>query len=207
MPEAETNRSVSALHGTAETQLEVGPIDRIPIERPHPPTTRALELDALNGPLTVVIPATWHVADRSLTPNLRDPKEVVTVASMAIGPDVEDARCAQFPVAALSSLGDDDVLLSVQEWSAATAPADHAEEVPPPGVEGRDESLECLTHPPKARTWLFSVQLGLRSVLVYVAAGQHADDARLAEVWQAVESLNPGSSVGATKPPPLPTGA
>jgi hypothetical protein len=41
MPESETNRNVSALRGTVETQLEIGPIDRIPIERPHPPTTRS----------------------------------------------------------------------------------------------------------------------------------------------------------------------
>jgi hypothetical protein len=58
------------------------------------------------------IPAGWHAAARSLTPNLTNPHEVLSVGTGALP---VGGRCAQFPSAALAALGPTDALVTVQE--------------------------------------------------------------------------------------------
>ncbi|MCW2968783.1 MAG: hypothetical protein JWM71_2555, partial [Solirubrobacteraceae bacterium] len=68
--------------------------------------------DARNG-LEVRFPSAWRRARRSLTPNLVDPVEILSLGTMALA--YRAGRCAQLPVGALEAVGPRVVFLSVQE--------------------------------------------------------------------------------------------
>src|SRR5689334_898435 len=59
-----------------------------------------------------VVPAGWHVAGRSLTPYLVNPRELLTAGT---GRLPAGGACAQNPGAALAAMGPRDVLVTVLE--------------------------------------------------------------------------------------------
>lgn len=63
--------------------------------------------------VSVHVPAGWHVELGSLTPNLDDPREILSLgtAPMPVGGD----RCAHQPENALEAMGPSDAFVSVQE--------------------------------------------------------------------------------------------
>src|SRR3954463_7496853 len=63
--------------------------------------------------ITFRVPASWHVARRSLTPYLSNPHELFTAGTGRL--PVAPRRCAQFPSGALAAMGARDVLVTVQE--------------------------------------------------------------------------------------------
>ena len=63
--------------------------------------------------VTYSLPAGWHVASRSLTPHLVNPREVFTAGTGRLV--AQDGRCAQMPSAALAAMTPGDVLVTVQE--------------------------------------------------------------------------------------------
>jgi hypothetical protein len=73
---------------------------------PRSLTARTLDFD---------LPEGWQVAESSLTPNLGDPREILSVGTfpMVAGGDT----CAQVPESAMEALGPEDVLVSLQERS------------------------------------------------------------------------------------------
>jgi hypothetical protein len=84
-------------------------------QRPAPTVPAATAYSA-HG-LTVALPSGWRVARTTLTPNLADPRERLTVATFPLS--ARRNRCAQFP-AALSDVGPRDAFVTVQEQSRST---------------------------------------------------------------------------------------
>ena len=63
--------------------------------------------------LTYLLPAGWHVASRSLTPHLVNPRELFVAGTGRLARGA--GGCAQMPSAALGAMGSQDVLVTVQE--------------------------------------------------------------------------------------------
>src|SRR4051794_40344538 len=63
--------------------------------------------------VTYRVPAGWHVAARSLTPHLLNPRELFTAGTGRLA--ANPARCAHMPSAALAAMRATDVLVTVQE--------------------------------------------------------------------------------------------
>ncbi len=67
----------------------------------------------------VSYPSYWHRANRSLTPHLSDPHEILTVGT---GPlPIGGPHCTQVPVNALEAVGRQGALVSIQERAPANA--------------------------------------------------------------------------------------
>jgi hypothetical protein len=82
---------------------------RAPTERTAPGWT--VHRDSAAG-YRVSYPRTWYRSASSLTPNLRDPKEILSLGTLPLRPG---GGCAQFPTRALTELGPGDALVSLQE--------------------------------------------------------------------------------------------
>jgi hypothetical protein len=80
----------------------------------------------------VSYPSNWHRASTSLTPNLSDPHEILTVGTGSL--PVGGPRCAQVPVNALEAVGATGALVSIQE----RAPA-------PPTAASRPARPDCAS--------------------------------------------------------------
>jgi len=88
-----------------------------PLPASHPGGWKLLR-DARHG-FTIAVPPTWHRSRKSLTPQLMDPFEILTVASFPVRHD-RRARChiPGCPLPAIDGMGPDDVLISIQERGA-----------------------------------------------------------------------------------------
>ncbi len=99
-------------------------------------TARTLDFD---------LPEGWQVAESSLTPNLGDPREILSVGTfpMVAGGDT----CAQVPESAMEALGPEDVLVSLQERSQVDASSFGPRPVSfEPLLDGidRGDAFECV---------------------------------------------------------------
>src|SRR5215212_6447816 len=63
--------------------------------------------------VTYRVPVSWHVAPRSLTPHLANPRELFTAGTGRLA--ASGGRCAHLPSAALAAMSAADVLVTVQE--------------------------------------------------------------------------------------------
>jgi hypothetical protein len=136
----------------------------------------------------VSYPSSWHRANRSLTPHLSDPHEILTVAT---GPlPVGGPRCAQVPVSALEAVGPTGALVSIQERAPATADGGFP---PRPARFGfRAERLEisaCLAS--RARPLIEMVPFSDRGRHFYalVAIGRAATRKTRDEALRVLDSL------------------
>src|SRR4051812_48106244 len=92
--------------------------------------------------VTVELPPRWQPAQDTLTPQLSDPRAVLSVGTYPLR--YRRGECAQMPSGALAALGPGDALVTLQGRGRAAAP----EGFPPrpqhfgpgPGIE----SVECV---------------------------------------------------------------
>jgi hypothetical protein len=133
-----------------------------------------------------VVPTGWHVARRSLTPHLTDPREVLTAGT---GPLPVGGRCAQNPGAALAAMGAADVLVTVREryGSPVGFPARPRRFALPPAAP--DEAQECAGRGASFASHRVLFRDGGRSFDVIVAVGRAAPPARVRQAVSLLDSL------------------
>jgi hypothetical protein len=136
---------------------------------------------------TYRVPAGWHVAPRSLTPQLTNPHELFTAGTGRL--DARPGRCAHMPSAALAAMSDHDVLVTVQERVGSDSG------FPPRpqhfGLDGsrRSDAAACAgPHPAFASYWSGFRDHG-RGFHVLVAVGRSAPRARVREALAILDSM------------------
>jgi hypothetical protein len=83
-------------------------------ERIATPAWRTVSVPAYG--VDVSVPAGWHVAPRSLTPQLIEPREILTATTFTPVPSARP--CVRWPAV---TLGPGDALVTVQEWGGGFA--------------------------------------------------------------------------------------
>ncbi len=139
-----------------------------------------------SGGIRYTIPAGWHAASTSLTPNLSNPREVLTVGTGALP---VGGRCAQFPSAALAVLGPTDALVTVQERLGTfrgfpARPKRFSLRRP-----DTSEAQQCAGGNRSMHTYWFEFREGGRGFHVLVAIGAAAPKARIDEALAVLDSL------------------
>lgn len=149
----------------------------------------SLVVDDAQG-LAVTLPSGWERAPESLTPQLRDPREVLSVATYPLR--YRPTRCSHVPGSALQDLGPRDAFVTLQE--RGLDPGSRWLGFPPrperfgPELGGPSEAAACV---PSARFidhW-FGFSDGGRHFHVEVAFGPEAPAAVRREAWGILDSL------------------
>lgn len=137
---------------------------------------------------TAELPAGWRLASQSLTPQLRNPVEILSAGT------VRDARpqpgsCAQLPVGALERMGPRDVFVTVQErYGEPRFPARPAHF----GLTGRVEhggGPLCAENERRLNEYRFDFRDARRGFHVLVALGRDAPPRRRAQALALLDSL------------------
>jgi hypothetical protein len=137
----------------------------------------------------VSYPSNWHRASTSLTPNLSDPHEILTVGTGAL--PVGGPRCAQVPVDALEAVGATGALVSIQE----RAPANSENGFPPRPIGFRLRPTPALEIPaclaPRRRPSLYWIPFRDHSRYFYalVALGHSATSRTRDDAIRVLDSL------------------
>jgi hypothetical protein len=136
--------------------------------------------------LTVYYPEGWNRASESLTPNLDQPKEVLSLGTFQLRPGGED--CAQIPERAIESLGSTDAFITLQESAAGS-------DFPrrPKSFSAKDgevpDSADCLNNAEDVLFRMLRFRDEGRSFIVYVAIGDSTSAQTRNEVWQILNAL------------------
>jgi hypothetical protein len=149
---------------------------------------REVRLAGADG-VTYALPPGWHAAPRSLTPQLRDPKELLTVGT---GRLPRGGRCSHMPSAALTALRPTDVLVTVQErhGDVTEFPQRAAHFELPPAT--RTDAQPCAgSHASFATHWFEFADRG-RGFHVLVAVGRSASAERVRDAVAILDSLRVG---------------
>jgi hypothetical protein len=134
-----------------------------------------------------VLPAGWHVASRSLTPHLANPREVFTAGT---GPlPVAPSRCAQVPAAALAAMRADDVLVSVEERFGADSGFAPRPRQFQPGPSNTDVLRPCAGPGSTISTYWSGFRDGGRGFHVLIALGRAAPPMRMREALAILDSM------------------
>ena len=136
--------------------------------------------------LTVYYPEGWNRAPETLTPNLDQPMELVSLGTYQLGPGGED--CVQIPERAIESLGPTDALITVQEASSgAKFPAR------PTTFSAEDgevsEAVDCLDNAEDVFFRMFRFRDEGRNFYAYAAIGNSASPQTRREVWQILNAV------------------
>jgi hypothetical protein len=146
---------------------------------------RWVEYRDLNAGLAVRYPEDWHRADARLTPNLHDPREVLSLGTFPLRAGGD--RCSHMPVRALEDFGPTDAFISIQE----RANPGENEFRPRPVFRAPDELRTgrfCVPDPHRADDWLFFSDNG-RGFYAIVALGTHASAQTRRELAEVLNSL------------------
>lgn len=134
----------------------------------------------------VHVPGGWQVARRSLTPNLDDPREIL---SLGTAPMPSGGSCAQQPVRALDALGPKDAFISIQERRGDAGhpprPRSFRER-----LEDRLFNIELCTDADDFRPYLFAFRDAGRDFHLLAALGTKASSQRTREFWEVLDSLD-----------------
>lgn len=147
--------------------------------------------DAAGG-VTVRFPSSWHRATESLTPNLLEPREILSLGTfpLAAGPH---GHCSQMPVPALREAGAHDVFLTVQEREGAV----RDERSFPPRTEPFDlgaaddsEAQACVggERRPWRSHWVAFSDAG-RPLYLLALIGEDAPPERVHELREVLDGL------------------
>ena len=157
---------------------------------------------ALDGDVTVRLPADfgipaefgrWRIADVTLTPNLTNPREVLSLGTYPLRQGGD--RCAQIPENALEDLGWSDAFVSVQRVGGGR----DLEEYPawPPEFtydwfHARDDFpfWECLDRPDVSELYLRWVQVVEDETLYFVIVALGSDAFDTSRAQQVLDILN-----------------
>lgn len=147
----------------------------------------------------VEYPIGWTSADESLTPDLFDPREILSIGTFPLRPGGAAPTEASLPGKAIADIGPGDVFLTVQErvrrlggLHVPTRPSSFG-----PGTGCRSVDDGCLEGSSMAieglRTWWipFSDRPSGRDFYAFVAMGEEAyrDPVRSAAAWRVLDSL------------------
>lgn len=136
---------------------------------------------------SVRYPDTWHLAQRSLTPHLSEPRELLTVATGALP---AGGRCAQFPAAAMRAMGNRGAIVTIQERARV-----HGEPPRPRRfhLRRRDASDAGRCVPGAGiRSWTLAFRTHGRAFVAIVALGAHATRHRRAQALAVLDSFRAG---------------
>jgi hypothetical protein len=137
--------------------------------------------------VTFRVPAGWHVAPRSLTPHLTNPRELFTTGTGRLV--ARPGRCAHMPSAALAAISEDDVLVTVQERFGSDSG------FPPRprrfGLGGpvMSDAAACAGPHPAFESYWFGFRDRGRGFHVLVAVGRSASEARVQEALGILDSM------------------
>lgn len=169
--------------GTSDP-VATGPVRAV--ARHAPPAGWTVVDDARRG-VRVSFPSSWRRARRSLTPNLGDPREILSVGT---GPLVVDpGACAQMPVGALSRLRAGDVLVSLQERRAPGRGYPRRQVPFRLGQANRSAAAACLSDPTRLDTWFLPFRDGDRAFYALVALGRPVTVTRRRQAERVLETL------------------
>jgi hypothetical protein len=163
--------------GTAATPL-----------RPH--ATPLPPVEVSRHGLTVSLPPGWQAATQSLTPNLVDPREELSVATFPLR--YRPTECAHVPGSALDDLGPGDAFVSLLErgrdpgstWDGFPARPAHFG----PGLGGPSEASRCTPGARYVDHW-FAFTDGGRHFHVLVAFGPAASGKVQRQAWAILDGL------------------
>lgn len=153
---------------------------------PQPPPATATPYST-HG-LTVALPSGWSVARRSLTPNLADPRERLSVATFRLS--TRTGRCAQFP-AALSDVGPRDAFVTLQEQSDRSTRTLFPQRPARFGLAtgtALTEATACSPTTPSSKRWMSFSDHG-RNFYALVAIGPEATAATRAAAFRILDGL------------------
>lgn len=145
-------------------------------------------LDSL-APVSVDVPPGWEAADRSLTPDLEDPREVVAVGTYPLRPG---GPCAHVPGNALADLPDDGAFVWIATDSGPTAETPLEELVLPSPPTAETEIGACTPGAGPSPDFLVSwgrYERDGESVYALVAFGLDATEETQLQAIDIVNSL------------------
>jgi hypothetical protein len=137
--------------------------------------------------ITYLLPAGWHVAARSLTPHLVNPRELFVAGTgrLASGAGI----CAQMPSRALGAMAAQDVLVTVQErFGSVREFGARPRHFSLSGFAASDAN-QCAGRQPSFASHLTEFRSGGRGFEVLVAVGRAASRARVDEALGLLDSL------------------
>jgi hypothetical protein len=145
---------------------------------------------AVGHGVTVELPPGWQRADVSLTPNLTDPREVLSVATFPLA--YRQGDCAHVPASALEDLGPRDAFVTLQERGRDPGSAWHDFPRRPerfgPRLGGPSEGHDCVPRARLRHHWFGFTDAG-RHFHALVALGPEAPAAVQEEAWGVLDSL------------------
>ena len=148
----------------------------------------------------VTVPAGWTIADRTLTPSLMSPEEILSAstAAMPIGGD----RCANVPEAAIEQLGPADAFVTVQRGFPVEPddPVIGALQEWPEASRDRTEFAECPDNGDQLTTYWFHAQLDGGGYYILGVFGAQAGEARRQQALAIVNSLQVPAATASSSP-------
>jgi hypothetical protein len=161
--------------------------------------SQALRITDVRHAYSVALPAGWHRARRNLTPQLLDPREILSVATYPLGYQ-RRARCRipGCPTPALNGFRATDILMSIQERVHARTTEDVAID-----LERRQAGLEagpgrCTRGRVAWYAFEAFAEAG-RSLYVLVVVGKRAPARARADLKRLLGSLRFGPRDGAAR--------
>lgn len=136
--------------------------------------------------LGVHVPEGWQVASQSLTPNLGDPREILSLGTAPMRPG---GSCAQQPVRALDALGPTDAFISIQERrsEAGNPPRPRSFQAK---LEDRFFNIELCTDADDFKPYWFAFNDAGRDFYLLAALGADASAQRTRQFWEVLDSLD-----------------
>ena len=153
------------------------------VEAPQPISIRSEE----HG-FTAELPPGWHLAPRTLTPELSNPVEILSAGTVA-GAKPEQGPCAHIPVGALERMGPEDAFVTVQErYGEPEFPARPPRFTLPPRSDDTDAEA-CVSDPQRLEFHWFGFRDAGRGFHVLVVLGRDAPPERRREAEALLDSL------------------
>lgn len=144
--------------------------------------------DPRNG-LSVRFPSSWHRARVSLTPDLVDPRELLSLGSFPLSARPR-GRCAQFPAPAMLRAGPRDVFLTIQERSGPASGDYPARRRPfALGRAGESEAEACGASARAWHSYWIAFRDAGRPFYALVLIGVRAPATRVRELRAVLDSL------------------
>jgi hypothetical protein len=156
--------------------------------RPAAAASIAAPVESREHHFTASLPAGWHLARRSLTPNLSNPVEILSAGTM---PELRarDGDCAHMPVGAIEQMGPRDALVTIFERSGEPRFPDRPPRFTLPGRAGQSEAIPCAHTATRLDDYWFGFRDANRGFHVLVVLGHDAPPERRAEALALLDSL------------------
>lgn len=138
---------------------------------------------------TAEIPAGWEVAAQSLTPQLRNPVEILAAGTVVRGARPRGGSCAHVPVGALERMGPRDAFVTVQERYGEPQFPERPARFTLPAADQRTDAAECAANGSRLDIYWFGFRDARRGFHVLVAFGREAPPERREQALALLDSL------------------